>query len=39
LYAVKVVGTLPEDKMQDAEDAGVRYVPRDGSERVEMETA
>ncbi|KAK3060900.1 transcription elongation factor spt4, partial [Coniosporium uncinatum] len=23
LYAVKVVGTLPEDKMQDAEDAGV----------------
>ena len=31
VYAVKVVGRLPEDVIQTLEDAGVRYVPRDGS--------
>lgn len=31
LYAVKVVGTLPDDVKQNVEDAGARYVPRDGS--------
>ena len=31
VYAVKVVGTLPDEVLQDIEDAGVRYVPRDGS--------
>ncbi|KAK3696318.1 transcription elongation factor spt4 [Vermiconidia calcicola] len=30
-YAVKVVGTLPEDFIAAAENAGVKYVPRDGS--------
>ncbi|KAI9836491.1 MAG: transcription elongation factor spt4 [Thelocarpon superellum] len=32
VYAVKVTGTLPEEKIQEIEEAGVRYVPRDGSE-------
>lgn len=31
VYAVKVVGTLPDERIQDIEDAGGRYVPRDGS--------
>ncbi|MCJ1247277.1 Transcription elongation factor SPT4 [Trapelia coarctata] len=31
VYAVKVVGMLPEEILQQLEDAGVRYVPRDGS--------
>ncbi|KAI9677507.1 MAG: transcription elongation factor spt4 [Caeruleum heppii] len=31
VYAVKVTGTLPEERIQDIEDAGGRYVPRDGS--------
>ena len=31
VYAVKVVGVLPDEVLQDMEDAGVRYVPRDGS--------
>ena len=26
-YATKVVGVLPEDVLQDIEDAGVRYIP------------
>ncbi|KAI9741934.1 MAG: Transcription elongation factor SPT4 [Cirrosporium novae-zelandiae] len=32
VYAVKVVGTLPEDVIQNVEDAGVRYIPRDGTD-------
>ena len=31
VYAVKVVGTLPDDVKQNVEDAGARYVPRDGT--------
>jgi transcription elongation factor SPT4 len=31
VYAVKVVGQLPQDILQQLEDSGVRYVPRDGS--------
>lgn len=31
IYAVKVVGTLPDEVLQVLEDNGVRYVPRDGS--------
>ncbi|KAI9890520.1 MAG: hypothetical protein M1814_003859 [Vezdaea aestivalis] len=30
-YAVKVVGTLEPDIIQDVEDAGVKYIRRDGS--------
>ncbi|KAI9791939.1 MAG: transcription elongation factor spt4 [Peltula sp. TS41687] len=30
-YAVKVVGTLPDEYVQRLEDKGVRYIPRDGS--------
>ncbi len=30
-YAVKVVGKLPDDIVRVLEDAGIRYVPRDGS--------
>ena len=35
VYAVKVVGTLPDDVRQNLEDAGKRYVPRDGSAEEE----
>ncbi|KAK4697320.1 transcription elongation factor SPT4, partial [Lecanoromycetidae sp. Uapishka_2] len=31
VYAVKVVGTLPDEAKQAAEDAGARYIPRDGT--------
>ena len=31
VYAVKVVGTLPDEIIQILEDNGVRYMPRDGS--------
>lgn len=31
VYAVKVVGTLPDDVKQNIEDAGARYIPRDGT--------
>ena len=31
IYAVKVVGNLPDEILQTMEDSGVRYVPRDGS--------
>ncbi|KAL1957670.1 hypothetical protein VTO42DRAFT_5647 [Malbranchea cinnamomea] len=30
-YAVKVVGSLPQDVLANLEDAGIKYVPRDGS--------
>ena len=35
VYAVKVVGQLPEEVLQTIEDAGVRYMPRDGSAQDE----
>ncbi|KAL8673847.1 MAG: hypothetical protein Q9168_001759 [Polycauliona sp. 1 TL-2023] len=31
VYAVKVVGQLPEETIQNIEDAGGRYIPRDGT--------
>ena len=31
VYATKVVGTLPEEVLQQLEDSGVQYYPRDGS--------
>ncbi|KAL5378035.1 hypothetical protein PMIN03_008851 [Paraphaeosphaeria minitans] len=31
VYAVQVEGLLPEDVISAAEDAGVHYIPRDGS--------
>ncbi|KZF22596.1 putative transcriptional elongation protein Spt4 [Xylona heveae TC161] len=31
VYAVKVIGQLPEDIIQNAEESGVKYIPRDGS--------
>ncbi|KAI9721435.1 MAG: Transcription elongation factor SPT4 [Candelaria pacifica] len=31
VYAVKVIGQLNDDVIQNVEDAGVRYIPRDGS--------
>jgi transcription elongation factor SPT4 len=30
MYAVQVIGTLPNSYVQDLQEAGVRYVPRDG---------
>ncbi|KAK2765979.1 transcription elongation factor spt4 [Arachnomyces sp. PD_36] len=30
-YAVKVTGSLPPEVLASLEDAGVRYIPRDGS--------
>ena len=32
VYAVKVVGTIPDEVKQNLEDAGARYVRRDGTE-------
>ncbi|KAK5118608.1 transcription elongation factor spt4 [Meristemomyces frigidus] len=34
-YAVKVVGVLPEDYIAAAENAGIKYIPRDGSSSVD----
>jgi transcription elongation factor SPT4 len=31
VYAVKVVGTLPDEVLSVLEDNSIRYVPRDGS--------
>jgi transcription elongation factor SPT4 len=31
IYAVKVVGTLPNEIIGALEDNGIKYVPRDGS--------
>ncbi|EMF15425.1 transcription initiation Spt4 [Sphaerulina musiva SO2202] len=31
VYATKVNGLLPEDYVAAAENAGIRYIPRDGS--------
>jgi transcription elongation factor SPT4 len=31
IYATKVVGLLPDDIVQALEDAGITYIPRDGS--------
>jgi len=30
MYAVQVIGTLPQQYVQDLQDQGLRYVPRDG---------
>ncbi|GAM82627.1 hypothetical protein ANO11243_006090 [Dothideomycetidae sp. 11243] len=35
VYAVKVQGILPDDVLQTIEGAGVRYIPRDGSNAAE----
>jgi transcription elongation factor SPT4 len=35
IYAVKVVGTLPDEVVQSLEVHGVRYIPRDGSQQEE----
>ena len=35
VYAIKVVGRLPEDVVQGLEEQGIRYVPRDGSSQEE----
>ncbi|MCJ1351289.1 MAG: Transcription elongation factor SPT4 [Icmadophila ericetorum] len=35
VYAVKVVGVLPEEVLHHLEDSGVKYVPRDGSSQDE----
>lgn len=35
VYAVKVVGILPEEILQQLEDSGIRYIPRDGSAQDE----
>jgi len=31
VYAIKVVGMLPDEVKQNIEEAGGRYIPRDGS--------
>lgn len=31
VYAVKVVGRLPDDILGTLEDNGIKYIPRDGS--------
>ncbi|KAL9105466.1 MAG: hypothetical protein Q9227_009375 [Pyrenula ochraceoflavens] len=31
VYAVKVVGSLPDEVLTALEDAGINYIPRDGS--------
>ncbi|KAI4151374.1 MAG: hypothetical protein LQ340_003546 [Diploschistes diacapsis] len=35
VYAVKVMGILPDEVLQQMEDSGIRYVPRDGSAEEE----
>ena len=35
VYAVKVVGSLPDEVHQTMEDNNIRYVPRDGTEEDE----
>ncbi|KAK5008472.1 transcription elongation factor spt4 [Cryomyces antarcticus] len=35
VYAVKVVGILPEEVINAIEAAGVKYIPRDGSAATE----
>ncbi|KAK8220738.1 Spt4/RpoE2 zinc finger-domain-containing protein [Phyllosticta capitalensis] len=35
-YAVKVSGILGEEQLAACEGAGVRYIPRDGSEQEEL---
>jgi len=37
VYAVKVVGTLPEGLLGVLQDNGIKYVPRDGSAIDDME--
>lgn len=39
MYAVQVVGTLPDEALDNIRAAGLRYVPRDGrkDEGAEME--
>jgi len=32
MYAVKVVGELPDDVVLQMEDSGIKYIPRDGSQ-------
>ncbi|KAF2397037.1 putative transcriptional elongation protein Spt4 [Trichodelitschia bisporula] len=31
MYAIQVIGVLPDDMIESLEAAGIRYVPRDGS--------
>lgn len=41
VYAVQVIGTLPDDIIESVRAAGLRYVPRDGKpeeDGEEMET-
>lgn len=41
VYAVQVIGTLPDDIIENVRAAGMRYVPRDGrteGEGEEMES-
>jgi hypothetical protein len=35
VYAVKIVGRLPDDVVQGLEEQGIKYVPRDGGEEGE----
>jgi transcription elongation factor SPT4 len=37
MYAVQVVGTLPPYVVNSLEDAGIRFVPRDGTKDEEQE--
>ena len=37
LYAVQVIGDLPEAYVQDLSEHGVRYVPRDGPRDEEQQ--
>jgi transcription elongation factor SPT4 len=37
MYAVQVIGKLTEETLQSLEDAGVRFVPRDGTRDEEVE--
>ncbi|KAI9697700.1 MAG: Transcription elongation factor SPT4 [Bogoriella megaspora] len=36
VYATKVSGVLPEEAVSAAQDAGVKYIPRDGSAQEEQ---
>jgi transcription elongation factor SPT4 len=38
VYAVQVIGQLPDGYVQDLTEQGLRYVPRDGPREVEVET-